>query len=117
MRTAPIGVDVQQPRFSWQIVSAIRGSKPTAYQIMVAESPGKLRQEKRPGLEQRKSGKQQFHPDPLCWSTTLFPGNLLLEGKGLDQMMVVTLPANRVPGVWPSCPPATGKHPGLGLTA
>ena len=46
MQTAPIGVDVPQPRFSWQIVSALRNTNQTAYQIMVAESPGKLKEGK-----------------------------------------------------------------------
>lgn len=46
MRTAPIGVDVQQPRFSWQLVSSARNVNQTAYQIMVAESPEKLKEGK-----------------------------------------------------------------------
>jgi alpha-L-rhamnosidase len=39
----PIGIDVLKPRFSWQLVSADRGVVQTAYQIRVAEEPGRLR--------------------------------------------------------------------------
>jgi len=46
MRTEPIGVDVQQPRFSWQIASSLRNVSQTAYQIMVATSPDNLKKEK-----------------------------------------------------------------------
>jgi alpha-L-rhamnosidase len=33
----PIGIDVQQPRLSWQLVSSRRGTMQAAYQIQVAE--------------------------------------------------------------------------------
>ena len=46
MRTNPVGVDIQQPRFSWQIVSNMRNVNQTAYQIMVAKSPYKLKEGK-----------------------------------------------------------------------
>jgi alpha-L-rhamnosidase len=45
-RKEPIGIDVQQPRFSWQIVSDSRNVSQTAYQIMVADSPDKLNEGK-----------------------------------------------------------------------
>ncbi|SHI55138.1 alpha-L-rhamnosidase [Tangfeifania diversioriginum] len=36
--TNPLGVDVEQPRFSWKIFSEERDEKQTAYQIIVGES-------------------------------------------------------------------------------
>lgn len=41
--TEPRGMDVVQPRLSWLIESDRRGEKQTAYQILVASSPGLLR--------------------------------------------------------------------------
>ena len=40
--TNPLGVDVAQPRLSWQIQSGARGERQTAYQVLVASSPEKL---------------------------------------------------------------------------
>jgi len=40
-RTNPIGIDTT-PRFSWNMVSNLRGQKQTAYQLLVASSPDKL---------------------------------------------------------------------------
>ena len=40
----PIGIDVAQPRFSWQIVTAENNFVQQAYEIRVAESPEKLSQ-------------------------------------------------------------------------
>jgi alpha-L-rhamnosidase len=40
--TNPIGLDILTPQFSWQIHSAQRGIKQTAYQIVVARSPEDL---------------------------------------------------------------------------
>jgi alpha-L-rhamnosidase len=41
--TNPLGVDIQQPRFSWNISSELRGVSQSAYRIIVADSPEKLR--------------------------------------------------------------------------
>lgn len=41
-RNNPIGIDIQKPRFSWEMLSNLRGQKQTAYQILVATSPNKL---------------------------------------------------------------------------
>lgn len=38
----PIGIDIQNPRFSWQITSSLNNISQTAYQILVADSPEKL---------------------------------------------------------------------------
>ncbi|MFJ7364127.1 family 78 glycoside hydrolase catalytic domain [Peribacillus frigoritolerans] len=41
-RSNPIGIDVDKPRFSWEMDSTIRGQKQTGYQLLVASSPEKL---------------------------------------------------------------------------
>ena len=38
----PIGIDVTRPRLSWQIVSDVRGTVQSAYQIQVAGSQAAL---------------------------------------------------------------------------
>ena len=48
----PIGIDIKTPRFSWQLVSKVRDTKQTAYEIEVKEgnktvwSSGKVATEK-----------------------------------------------------------------------
>lgn len=41
-RENPLGLDVPQPRMSWQIESRVRGERQAAYQILVASSATKL---------------------------------------------------------------------------
>ena len=41
-RTNPLGIDVRQPRLSWQLHSDLRGARQTAYQILVAPSETSL---------------------------------------------------------------------------
>jgi alpha-L-rhamnosidase len=41
-RTDPIGLDVQQPRFSWQLLSEQRNISQTAYEITVSGSKGSV---------------------------------------------------------------------------
>lgn len=43
----PIGIDVQEPRFSWQILSDEQNVKQTAYEIRVADSPENLNKKSR----------------------------------------------------------------------
>jgi alpha-L-rhamnosidase len=43
-RNNPVGVDTLQPRLSWVIVADARGTRQTAYQILVASSPEGLKQ-------------------------------------------------------------------------
>lgn len=40
--TNPLGLDIDIPRFSWRILNAQRGTKQTAYQILVATTPDLL---------------------------------------------------------------------------
>ena len=39
----PLGIDVEKPRLSWQLSPGPRGQRQTAYHILVASSPEKLR--------------------------------------------------------------------------
>ena len=41
-RRNPLGVDVEAPRFGWQMASTRRGSRQTAYQILVSTNPRRL---------------------------------------------------------------------------
>ena len=41
-RVDPLGIDVLQPRLSWEMHDARRGAKQTAYQVLVASTPEKL---------------------------------------------------------------------------
>jgi alpha-L-rhamnosidase len=45
-RVNPLGIDVTKPRLSWIIKSQQRGQVQTAYQVMVADCPKKLEQDK-----------------------------------------------------------------------
>ena len=42
MKENPLGINVVQPRFSWQLASGKPNLKQAAYQIQVAASPGQL---------------------------------------------------------------------------
>ncbi|PUZ25359.1 alpha-rhamnosidase [Chitinophaga parva] len=42
----PVGIDITQPRFSWELESNARGVMQTAYQVMVASSEAALRDDK-----------------------------------------------------------------------
>ena len=44
MLTNPLGIDVTQPRLSWEMVSKKRNVEQKAYQILVASSAEKLAQ-------------------------------------------------------------------------
>jgi alpha-L-rhamnosidase len=41
----PVGIDVEEPRFSWTIQSKEKGFNQSAYQVLVASSPEKLNEE------------------------------------------------------------------------
>jgi alpha-L-rhamnosidase len=56
--TNPMGLDVRQPRLSWQASAAQRGARQTAYHILVAESIGIL--------EAASAGQAE---DGLLWDT------------------------------------------------
>jgi alpha-L-rhamnosidase len=39
----PLGIDAARPRFSWQMADAHRGARQSAYELLVASTPGRLR--------------------------------------------------------------------------
>ena len=41
----PLGIDVEKPRLSWILESKTRGQKQTAYRVLVASSPEKLKED------------------------------------------------------------------------
>jgi alpha-L-rhamnosidase len=41
----PLGIDAAQPRLSWIVVSTERGQRQTAYQVLAASSPARLKQD------------------------------------------------------------------------
>lgn len=43
--TNPIGIDIENPRFSWQLISNTRSTMQTAYEIRLAKSPKALSKE------------------------------------------------------------------------
>ncbi len=45
-RVNPLGIDVAKPRLSWVLESSRRGQKQTAYRVLAAASPEKLRDDK-----------------------------------------------------------------------
>lgn len=53
--TNPVGVDVEQPRFSWKIISEERGVKQTAWQVIVSESLDEVKKEKGPVWDSGKT--------------------------------------------------------------
>ena len=44
--TNPLGIDAARPRLSWVIESERRGERQTAYQVLVAGSPGELQKDR-----------------------------------------------------------------------
>ncbi len=55
----PLGLDVPLPRFSWQLTDTRRGAKQTAYQIRVATSPERLREERPDVWDSKTVGTDQ----------------------------------------------------------
>jgi alpha-L-rhamnosidase len=72
-KTDPVGIDILQPRFSWELVSSERGTVQTAYQIRVAESEADLAKN-RPAWD---SGKQASDSS----IHVVYEGKVLESGK------------------------------------
>jgi alpha-L-rhamnosidase len=75
--TNPLGVDVEQPRFSWQIVSEERDVKQSAYRIIVDESLSEVKEKTGSVWDSGKiSGDKtvnvEFSGGPLQSNTTYF---------------------------------------------
>ena len=60
----PIGIDIEKPRLSWQILSEEQNVKQTAYEIRVANSPENLK---------KKNG--------LIWTSGKVPGDNKCQDK------------------------------------
>ncbi|MDR0560943.1 MAG: family 78 glycoside hydrolase catalytic domain [Prevotellaceae bacterium] len=54
--TNPLGIDIQQPRFSWELTSSGKNKKQTARQILVATDPALLSVGKADAWESGKTG-------------------------------------------------------------
>ncbi|HUV04468.1 MAG TPA: family 78 glycoside hydrolase catalytic domain [Armatimonadota bacterium] len=65
----PLGIDVPQPRFSWQFVQDVRGARQSAYQIQVADS-----------LDALKSGKANVWDSGKVFSSQTV--NIALPASG-----------------------------------
>lgn len=111
MKENPLGINVTQPRFSWQIASGKPDLKQTAYQIQVAASP-----------EQLESG------DGLLWDSGVvrsdesvlvpYAGKALESGKPYYWRVKLTTNQGDTPGAmpvagqWPCSMIRNGKRPG-----
>ncbi len=58
-KTNPIGIDIEQPRLSWQIKSSGENVKQKAYEIRVADTPANLKKTKRLLWSSEKVGSDQ----------------------------------------------------------
>ena len=77
-RINPLGIDMLNPRFSWQLVSDHRNILQTAYEIRVSDQSG--------NVNFWNSGKQDGFAVPFCslWGyCTQICDYLLLAGQGL----------------------------------
>lgn len=66
----PLGIDVAEPRFSWEFVDARRGALQTAWQVLVATDPALLAQEKGDAwdsgkVEGRDTNQVEYSGKPL----------------------------------------------------
>ncbi|MFA9455330.1 family 78 glycoside hydrolase catalytic domain [Halalkalibacter sp. AB-rgal2] len=73
----PIGVDIEKPRFSWEIASGVRGQQQTAYRILVATSSDNLTPESADvwdsgKVESNESVAVQYEGDTLQASTRYY---------------------------------------------
>ena len=87
MKENPLGINVTQPRFSWQIASGKPDLKQTAYQIQVAASP-----------EQLESG------DGLLWDSgavrfgRVGTGSVCRESPGIGKTLLLACEIDDQPG-------------------
>ena len=83
MKENPLGINVMQPRFSWQIASGKPDLKQTAYQIQVAASP-----------EQLESG------DGLLWDSGVVRSDesVCRESPGIGKTLLLACEIDDQPG-------------------
>ena len=76
-RDSPVGIDAEQPRFSWWLQSPARGQRQTAYQVLVASSAALLQRDQSELWDSGKVpgdrsiavvyGGQPLHSSQVCW--------------------------------------------------
>jgi hypothetical protein len=68
-RTNPLGLDVTQPRLSWEVVArpvTLHGARQTAYRILVASSADRLTPGAAETLVLRRRGLKPHYANRLC---------------------------------------------------
>lgn len=108
----PIGLDVTQPRFGWQLAAERRNVLQTAYEIQVAASQAEL------SAGKNYNGSRKIQSDVSVWVNPRRPGfavgrYLLVAGAGMDNAGNVsdwTTPAYWQMGLFQA--PPTGKRSG-----
>lgn len=79
----PLGIETQQPRFSWQIRSSERNFVQSSYEVLVADSPEMLEDNKGNVWSSGKIDSQESILIPFS-GTTFLGNNLLLESAYLE---------------------------------
>ncbi len=81
----PIGLDVTQPRFGWQLAADRRNVLQTAYEIRVASSSvGSLKRQKT-ALDFRQNPVRRFRLGTVQWPGPAIGQKILVAGAGLGQ--------------------------------
>ncbi len=65
-RVDPLGIDVLQPRLSWEMHDARRGAAQTAYQVLVATTPEKLAADQGDLWDSGRVASDAVGADRLC---------------------------------------------------
>ncbi len=85
MLNNPLGIDVQNPRLSWQLAGKERNVLQEAYQVLVASSAEKLAKgEEIFGIQERSRSNQSIHID-YKGKPPGKPYSLLLESENMDE--------------------------------
>lgn len=96
MLTDPLGIDVLNPRLSWEITSPARGLKQSAYQILVASQADKLEAGKADLWDSGKknsdesqhvvySGKQLKSKDKAYWKVIVWTNDGSTASSGISK--------------------------------
>ena len=100
-RVDPLGIDVVQPRLSWEMRDARRGAKQTAYQVLVASTPEKLAADEADLWDSGKVADRSIDPSRLCRQAAAIADALLLEGSAVGRRRETDrVTANRPCGRW-----------------
>ncbi|PRY55590.1 alpha-L-rhamnosidase [Arcticibacter pallidicorallinus] len=96
MLTDPLGIDVLNPRLSWEITSPARGLKQSAYRILVASQADKLEEGKADLWDSGKknsdesqhvvySGKQLKSKDKAYWKVIVWTNDGSTSSSGISR--------------------------------